>query len=71
MECKEKQRLIEEYFNAFKSQQWLRQRLESMKVGGDLQAVRIAEKQAEVATDECYDAWRAMNEHQCSERYAG
>jgi hypothetical protein len=70
VECKEKQRLIDEYFDAFKSQQWLSQRLESMKAGGDLQSVRVAEKQADVATDECYDAWRAVNEHQCSERCA-
>jgi len=71
VECKEKQSLIEEYFDALKRQQWMSQRLESMKADGDPQSVSVAEKQVEAATEECYDAWRAMNEHQCSERCAG
>jgi hypothetical protein len=68
MECKEKQRLIDEYFGAFKRQQWIMQRLESIRADGDRQLIPVAEKQADAATEECYDAWRAMNEHECSEQ---
>ena len=56
MECKEKQRLIEHYFDAFKRQQWTMQRLESVKADGDPQALRATEEQTNAATDECYDA---------------
>jgi hypothetical protein len=65
MECEEKQRLTDEYFDALKRQQWIRDRLESIKAAADPQLIALAEKQAEAATDECYDAWRAMNEHEC------
>ena len=68
MECKEKQRLIDEYFDAFKRQQWISQRLESIKVDGDPQSIRVTEEQTNAATEECYNAWRAMNEHECSEQ---
>jgi hypothetical protein len=68
MECKEKQRLIEEYFDTFKRQQWIMQRLESIRADGDLRSIHATEKQSNVATEECYDAWRAMNEHECSEQ---
>ena len=68
MECKEKQRLIEEYFDAFKRQQWTMQRLESIKADGDPQSIRTTEEQTNAATEECYNAWHAMNEHECSEQ---
>jgi hypothetical protein len=68
MECKEKQRLIEEYFDTFKRQQWIMQRLESIRADGDLRSIHAPEKQSNIATEECYDAWRAMNEHECSEQ---
>jgi hypothetical protein len=71
MECPEKQRLIDEYFEAFKRQQWIMHRLESIRADGGPQLISVGEKQAEAATEECYDAWRAMNEHQCSERCEG
>lgn len=68
MECKDKQRLVDEYFDAFKRQQWISQRLESIRADGDPQLTGAAEKQADTATEECYDAWRAMNEHECSKQ---
>ena len=68
MECKEKQRLIEEYFDTFKRQQWIMQRLESVRAEGDLRSIHATEMQSNIATEECYDAWRAMNEHECSEQ---
>jgi hypothetical protein len=71
VECKEKQRLIEAYFDAFKCQQWMGQRLEAMRADCDPHSLSVGEKQAQVVTEECYHAWRAMNEHQCSERCAG
>src|ERR1022692_2368674 len=63
MECKEKQRLTEEYFDAFKRQQWISQRLKSIRADADSQLVSVGEKQGEAATEECYDAWQALNEH--------
>ena len=68
MECPGKQRLIDEYFEAFKRQQWIMHRLESIRADGGPQLISVGERQAEAAAEECYDAWRAMNEHQCSER---
>ena len=68
VECKEKQRLTEEYFDAFKRQQGISQRLKSIRADGDPRLISVGEKQAEAATEECYDAWHALNEHQCSER---
>ena len=70
MECKEKQRLVDEYFDAFKRQQWMGQRLESIRAAGDSQLIHVAEQHVEAATEESYDAWRAMNEHECSEQCA-
>jgi hypothetical protein len=35
------------------------------KAEGDAQTVGVAEEQSDAATEECYDAWRAMNEHEC------
>jgi hypothetical protein len=68
MECKEKLRLTEEYFDVFKRQQWITQRVEALKAAGDPELISVGEKQAEVATEECYDAWTAMNEHRCNNR---
>ena len=65
MECQEKQRLTDEYFDALRRQHWIRERLESIRAEGDAQTLGVAEKQADAATEECYDAWRAMNEHEC------
>jgi hypothetical protein len=65
MECPEKQRLTDEYFDSLKRQRWIRQRLESIRAEGDMQSIAVAEKQADTATEECYNAWRAMNEHNC------
>jgi len=48
--------------------QWISQRLKSIRADGDPQLISVGEKQAEAATEECYDAWHALNEHQCSER---
>jgi hypothetical protein len=66
MECDEKQRLSDEYFDSLKRQHLIRQRLESIRDEGNAQTIALAEKQADAATEECYDAWRAMNEHHCN-----
>jgi hypothetical protein len=68
MECKEKRRLTEEYFDALSRQQWMKDRLESIKAEGDPLQISDGEKQADSAVEECYEAWRALNEHECSER---
>ena len=47
MECKEKQRLTEEYFDAFKRQQWISQRLKSIRADADSQLISVGEKQTE------------------------
>ena len=36
-----------------------------IRIEGDAQSIEVAEKQADAATEECYDAWRAMNDHHC------
>ncbi len=68
MECKEQQRLTEEYFDAFKRQQWISERLKALVTAGDPQAISIGEKQEEVAIEETYEAWEALNRHKCTER---
>jgi len=68
MECKEKLRLSEEYFAALKRQHWIRERLELIRTGGNPELVSVGERQENAATEECYDAWREMNHHDCSNR---
>jgi len=66
MECKEKQRLTEEYFEAFIRQQAITLRLNALRTEGDTQLISVAEQQSDIAIEECYEAWHALNEHQCS-----
>lgn len=68
MECKEKQRLTEEYFDAFKRQRSISERLKALRAAGDPQIISIGEKQEDGAIEETYEAWDAVNRHQCSER---
>ena len=68
MECKEKLRLSEEYFDALKRQHWIRQRLELIRTDGNPQLISVSERQADAAAEECYDAWRELNQHDCSGR---
>jgi len=68
MECKERQRLTEEYFEAFKRQQWISERLKALRGAADPQTIRVSEKQEEAAIEETYEAWTALNGHDCTER---
>ena len=66
MECKERQELTEAYFDAFRRQQWITQRLVKIREEGDVASIQVAETQERVAIEESYDAWQAMNQHSCS-----
>ena len=67
VECAEKQRLIKEYFDALMEQKAVMEKVEVIRAGGDPQFISVAEKEAEVAFEECYEAWKALNEHRCSQ----
>ena len=71
MEYRERQRLIGEYFDAVVEQQAIRQKLKVIRTQGDQRLVSVAEQQAEVVIEECYDAWRALNAHRCSPQCEG
>jgi hypothetical protein len=40
MKCKEQRRLSDAYFDVFKRQQWITQRLVGVRQGGDKKAIR-------------------------------
>ena len=65
MECSERQQLSEAYFDAFRRQQWIKERLEKIRESGDQQSIRVAEAQEKIVLDELYEAWQAMNQHSC------
>jgi len=68
MECKQRQRLAEEYFDALKRQKWISARLQAVRATGDPQLISVGEKQEDEAIEESYEAWEALNKHQCSGR---
>jgi hypothetical protein len=68
MECREKQRLTEEYFDAVRRQQRIRESLKALRASGDAQLISVGEKQEEAAIEEAYEAWEALNSHYCTER---
>jgi hypothetical protein len=66
MECREKQRLTEQYFDALKRQQCISEGLQVVRSGGDMSLTSILETQQEAAIEATYEAWRALNKHECS-----
>lgn len=68
MECKERLHLTEAYVGAFKRQQWISERLKALRTAGDPRAIGMGEKQEEAAIEETYEAWAAMNRHECTGR---
>lgn len=66
MECREKQRLTKEYFDALIEQKAIMEKAETIKAGGDAKLISIGETQAQVAIEECYEAWQALNAHRCT-----
>jgi len=67
MDCKKKQGLTEEYFDALKRQNWISERLKALRAAGDVLAIRVGEQQEQAAIEETFEAWEAVNRHECSE----
>jgi hypothetical protein len=67
MECKERQRLTEEYFDALKRQNSVSKRLKALRAAGDQPGVTMGEAQETAAIEETYETWDAVNRHQCTE----
>lgn len=67
MECREKQRLAEEYFDSLIRQRRISESLKLLRAGSVPQLISIAEKQQHAAIEESYEAWEALNSHWCTE----
>jgi hypothetical protein len=65
VECKERQKLSDAYFDAFRQQRQIAERLGKIRESRDEASICAAETQEKVALDELYDAWQAMNQHSC------
>jgi hypothetical protein len=66
MECKERQRLLEAYFDAFKRQRRISESMAAIRDAGEPRLIEVAEAQERAALDETYEAWQALNQHSCS-----
>jgi hypothetical protein len=64
MECEERARLAQEYFDALDHQRKITAELKLLAESGRLELVKVAEIEAETAIEKAYDAWHAFNEHQ-------
>jgi len=64
MECEERARLAQDYFNALDHQRKITVELKLLAESGKLDLVKVAEIEAETAIEKAYDAWHAFNEHQ-------
>ena len=64
MECEERARLAQEYFNALDHQRRITAELKLLAESGKLELVKVAEIEAESAIEKAYEAWHAFNEHQ-------
>jgi hypothetical protein len=70
MECEERAKLAQEYFNALDHQRKITAELKRLAESGSAELVKVAEIEAESAIEKAYEAWHAFNEHQ-SEHQCG
>ncbi len=70
MSCTHRERLFSEYFDTLAEQCRIRQQLAAVYASGNAEITRIAKRQFEIAVDECYDAWRSLNDHRHSDSCA-
>jgi hypothetical protein len=64
MECEERARLGQEYFDALDHQRKITVELKLLAENGKLDLVKVGEIEAEAAIEKAYEAWHAFNEHQ-------
>ena len=64
MECEERARLGQDYFEALDHQQKITVELKLLAENGKLDLVKVGEIEAEAAIEKAYEAWHAFNEHQ-------
>ena len=67
MECKQRQRLSEAYFDALQRHRRISESMAAIREVGDPRLIEVAEAQERVAIDETYEAWQALNQHSCSD----
>jgi hypothetical protein len=70
MECEERARLGQEYFEALDHQRKITVELKLLAENGKVDLVKVGEIEAEAAIEKAYEAWHAFNEHQ-SEHQCG
>ncbi len=70
MICADKERLFTESFEALEEQHRVLRQFAVVASFGNHEIATIAKRQSEVAIEESYDAWLALNEHQHSHRCA-
>jgi hypothetical protein len=64
MECEERAKLAQEYFDALDRQRKITAELKLLAENGSPELVKVAEIEAESAIEQAYEAWHAFNEHQ-------
>jgi len=64
MECEERAKLAQEYFDALDRQRKITAELKLLAENGSRDLVKVAEIEAESAIERAYEAWHAFNEHQ-------
>ena len=64
MECEERAKLAQEYFDALDRQRKITAELKLLAENGSRELVKVAEIEAESAIERAYEAWHAFNEHQ-------
>jgi hypothetical protein len=64
MECEERAKLAQEYFDALDRQRKITAELKLLAENGSPELVKVAEIEAESAIEKAYEAWHAFNEHQ-------
>jgi hypothetical protein len=64
MECEERAKLAQEYFDALDRQRKITAELKLLAQNGSRELVKVAEIEAESAIERAYEAWHAFNEHQ-------
>lgn len=64
MECEERDRLLESYFEALDQKRRIDSRLQEITESGAPEDIAVARRLSEAAIDDCYDAWHDLNTHQ-------
>jgi hypothetical protein len=63
VDCLERDRLSQEYFVALDEQKRIKAALAALEESANVELVALGHKQADASIEQCYEAWRELNEH--------